>query len=274
VAVSIGRVYVTRLLVLDLSFGFHASDNIIRLARVFKVLGQCNDSLRTYYDEIKVSLPPKLLCLYPNPVPVGAGTSLPLVRYRKFLSRAGQPASTVLELGKVNTAMYIATLEESGLEVIVKFTGRYNADAHRLLAKAQLAPKLYCCELIVDGLFMVVMERVDAPSVWQLRRDKKPIPAVVGEKVEEAASLLHANGLVFGDLRDPNILFLASEDSSKCRVTLVDFDWPGKDGESRYPASLNKSNTWAEEVRGYGIMRKAHDLWQVDRLKGLCSQGV
>ena len=112
----------TRLLVLDLSFGFHASDNIIRLARVFKVLGQCNDSLRTYYDEIKVSLPPKLLCLYPNPVPVGAGTSVPLVRYRKFLSRAGQPASAVLELGKVNTAMYIATLEESGQEVIVKFT--------------------------------------------------------------------------------------------------------------------------------------------------------
>ena len=39
VAVCVGPIYVTKLLSLDLSLGFHASDNIIRLARVF---GPCH----------------------------------------------------------------------------------------------------------------------------------------------------------------------------------------------------------------------------------------
>jgi len=89
------------------------------------------------------------------------------------------------------------------------------------------------------------------------------------ERVEEAVFLLHKVGLVFGDLREPNILYAASEDSLKCRVVLVDFDLSGKDDESRYQASLNPSDTWAEEVIGYEIVRKVHDLWQLDRLKAL-----
>ena len=58
--------------------------------------------------------------------------------------------------------------------------------------------------------------------------------------------------------------------ASKGCVVLVDFDWAGKDGESRYPAMLNPSNMWAEEVSPYGIMHKAHDLWQLDQLIALC----
>jgi len=42
--------------------------------------------------------------------------------------------------------MYTATLSETNQEVIVKFTARYNEVAHRLLAKARLAPKLHFCE--------------------------------------------------------------------------------------------------------------------------------
>jgi hypothetical protein len=40
---------------------------------------------------------------------------------------------------------------------------------------------------------------------------------------------------------------------------LVDFDWPAKDEEGKYPAVLNP---WSEDVLPYGIMRKSHDLWQ------------
>lgn len=89
------------------------------------------------------------------------------------------------------------------------------------------------------------------------------------ERVEEAVFPLHKVGLVFGDSREPNILCGGSEDSLKCRVVLVDFDWFGKDDESRYQASLNPNDTWAEEVIGYDIVRKVHDLWQLDRLKAL-----
>jgi hypothetical protein len=50
---------------------------------------------------------------------------------------------------------------------------------------------------------------------------------------------------------------------------LVDFDWPAKDEEGRYPAVLNPNNAWSEDVLPYGIMRKSHDIWQLNRLKGL-----
>ena len=45
IAVCVGPVYVSRLLVLDLSIGFHASDNTIRLARTFKALSHCRADL-------------------------------------------------------------------------------------------------------------------------------------------------------------------------------------------------------------------------------------
>ena len=61
----------------------------------------------------------------------------------------------------------------------------------------------------------------------------------------------------FGDLWEPYILY----DASKSGAVLVDFDWPGEDGVSRYPPTLNLSNQWPEVVP-YGSIwyPKAHDL--------------
>jgi serine/threonine protein kinase len=78
---------------------------------------------------------------------------------------------------------------------------------------------------------MIVMDRVDGKSIWQLQEDKMPVPEIVARSVRHAIELLHENDIVFGDLRDPNILY----DASKARVVLVDFDWSGEDGESIYP---------------------------------------
>jgi hypothetical protein len=78
----------------------------------------------------------------------------------------------------------------------------------------------------------------------------------------------HEQDIVFGDLRVNNILHIALKD----HAVLVDFYWPEKAGESRYPATLNPGTggmTWEENVCPYGIMQKAHDLWQLGRLKDL-----
>ncbi|KAJ3508829.1 hypothetical protein NLJ89_g5539 [Agrocybe chaxingu] len=257
VAVCVGPIYVTKLLTLDLSLGFHASDNIMRLARVFHVLASCRKDLRKYYDKV-ISEPRGVSGLYPSPTTTDPSKVLPKLTYRQFLTRAGQSTCSLVDLGNTTSAMYIATLDDTDEEVIVKFTARYNEVAHRLLADAQLAPKLHFCGRVVGNLFMIVMDRVDGKSIWQLQQDDKPVPAIVSEKVAEAIGILHANGIVFGDLRDPNILHVASKD----HVVLVDFDWPGKDGESRYPASLNSANTWAREVEPNGVMRKSHDVAQ------------
>jgi serine/threonine protein kinase len=252
---------------LDLSLGFHASDNIIRLARVFRALSDCRVDLQNYYHEVGKSRSPRLSCLFPSPTLVDSSKALPELTYQHFLSRAGQPTSALVDLGNATTAMYIATLGGTGQQVIVKFTARYNEKAHRLLAKAGLAPVLHFCERVIGDLYMVVMDRVDGKSIWQLQGDKIPVPPIISKQVGDAVNLLHEYDIVFGDLQDPNILYDASND----RVVLVDFDWAGKDGESRYPATLNLGNVWAEEVSAYSIMRKDHDIWQLNRLIALCN---
>ena len=67
VAVCVGSIYVSELLTLDLSLGFHASDNIICLARVFEVLSDCRKALQRYYGEVGRLRSPRLSCLFPCP---------------------------------------------------------------------------------------------------------------------------------------------------------------------------------------------------------------
>ncbi|KDR76199.1 hypothetical protein GALMADRAFT_210854 [Galerina marginata CBS 339.88] len=269
IAVCVGPIYVTKLLTLDLSLGFRASDNVIQLARVFKVLSRHRVELQSYYQNVKNSASPRLSCLFPNPTPIDPSKALPKLTYRQFLSRSGQPTPDFVDLGGCTTAMYIATLDDTNQEVIVKFTARYNEAAHRLLAEAKLAPKLYFCGRVVGDLYMIVMERVDGTSIWQLQQDKTPIPEIVLTKVEEAVGLLHQQDIVFGDLRPNNILYVPAPES---HAVLVDFDWPGRDGEGKYPATLNRgadNKTWHNEVLAYGVMHKNHDLWQLEQLKVL-----
>jgi hypothetical protein len=90
---------------------------------------------------------------------------------------------------------------------------------------------------------------------------------------KQSISFMDTN-IVVGDLRDPNILYVASKGDGEGCVVLVDLDWSAKDEEGRYPAALNPNNSWCEDVQPYGIMRKSHDLWQLDRLKALCGSAA
>lgn len=94
--------------------------------------------------------------------------------------------------------MYIATLDGNNKEVIVKFTARYDEKTHRIVASA--APTLHFCGLIAGGLYMVVMNRVDGKSLWQIQTDKTLNPTIVREHVHQAVHL-HQRNIVFGDLR-------------------------------------------------------------------------
>ena len=145
VDVCVGPIYVTKLLMLNLSLGFHASDNITRLARVFWALSHCQADLKTYYDGVRNLDSPRLSCLYPNPTPVDPSKALPKLTYQQFLSRAGQPTSALVDLGNATSVMYTATLSDTNQDIIVKFTARYNEVAHRLLTEAELAPRLHFC---------------------------------------------------------------------------------------------------------------------------------
>jgi Ser/Thr protein kinase RdoA (MazF antagonist) len=116
--------------------------------------------------------------------------------------------------------------------VVVKFVRTYNAQAHRHLAGAGLAPSLRCAGPEGDdasrygGRRMVVMDYIDGkPLEGSLTKQQF-------EGIERAITLLHSRDLVLGDFRSPNILI---KDGN---VTIVDFGWCDKAGEARYPANL------------------------------------
>ena len=160
------------------------------------------------------------------------------------------------------------------LEVVVKFTVQYHAEAHRLLANKGLAPVLHACVPVCGGLFMVVMDRVNGEPAFQASARQELLPYKVYEDIRDAVQELHVNNLVFGDLRTPNIMVVrgGSGSDTRSRGMLVDFDWVGTHGIGRYPASLNASlPDWlSTSILRYGIMDKAHDVAMLEKFRHLC----
>ncbi|KAF4586492.1 Oligosaccharide translocation protein rft1 [Pleurotus pulmonarius] len=271
-AVCVGSIYASRFVSFDITAGVHLSDNIVRVARTFKCLSLCRTALEEYYIGITGDRT-TTAAIYPNPTSA-SGDAMPSLTYHGFLSPGGDEFSDALQSldwAMRTTLLYRATLESDGdkTEVVVKFTSRYNEAAHRLLSDAQLAPKLHWCGQIVGGLSMVVMEYLeDGVSLWRICKDplkRERVPGMVLENVKDALDLLHSKGLVFGDVRDANVVW------SKDRGFLVDFDWAGKEGEDLYPASINASKSLKRhpEVCAYGVMRTVHDDFQLELLKRL-----
>ncbi|KAF8340881.1 hypothetical protein F5887DRAFT_1225861 [Amanita rubescens] len=269
VAVCVGPICVTKLLTLDLSLGFHASDNIIRLGSCLWSLSHAVEQISNIITtESETRTFPDSLVYIPTRHPSIPSEALPQLTYKQFLSRAGQSTSTLVDLGDATTAMYIATLGDNNEEVIVKFTARYNTAAHRLLSEAELAPRLYFCDRVIGDLYMVVMECVDGKSIWQLQEEGTSLPAIISKEGRQGGASPSRTQYCFWRLCGTPTFFTTNP---RIAVALVDFDWAGRDGESRYPPTLNPSNAWEEEVSPYSVMRKAHDLWQVKRLMTLCT---
>ncbi|KAF9546042.1 hypothetical protein CPC08DRAFT_649161 [Agrocybe pediades] len=263
-AVFTGSIYVSNLFTLDFGVGLHANNHMITLARVFTCVLKCQSLLDRHYSGL-FSQPaePTFCSAFPNPTPVNSGVTIPSLTYRGVI--LNQTGAIVTDLTHVNdgtTAKYYATLADD-TKVVVKFAPRYNADAHRHLADAGFAPALHFCEDVVGGLVMVVMEWVDAkPLAFE-------IPLTVLDKIADAVNILHDKDIVFGDLREQNILYNASSG----RLALVDFDWAHKHGEGRYPPHISMPfsgprRKWARGVKPYGVMEKKHDLWQIRRMRG------
>lgn len=149
-------------------------------------------------------------------------------------------------------------------QIIVKYVESYHVDAHRLLADVGLAPKLNFVSsegdrgFKVGGLTMIVMEVVPGKDLAELNS----VPECVATDVCRALEILHANDIVFGDLRRPNVMAIQDEKGNVTGGMLIDFDWCGKDGEAKYPPDINMKINWPEGVGPGAIMRKEHD-WEM-----------
>lgn len=53
-------------------------------------------------------------------------------------------------------------------------------------------------------------------------------------------------------------------------MSLIDFEWAGKEEEVRYPAdiSMGESMEWHKDVGREGMIMKAHDTYRLTRMIG------
>lgn len=119
----------------------------------------------------------------------------------------------------------------------------------QVAGQSRLCTRIVDCK--IDFGFMVVMDWIDVAHIrGQLSEQDLA-------RVREAKELLHKHDYVCGDLRRNNIL--KPKDGSG--VMLIDFDWCGKEGEGRYPLSINgdESCGWYCDVGPGVLMFKVHD---------------
>jgi len=279
-AIFTDAVYADKLLSLDLRLGFHAADNVLRLARVFMAINKCTEKLRNRYrglDTLSGTLPD---VLYPNPTadpPESTADEIPELKFFCKLDRVtGIPIRGAVDEGNKRHAIYLARMASNTPAggsptrvVLVKFTAKYNEVAHRLLADHEppLAPALHCCTRVIGGLYMVVMEYLsDAGALHRFFvPSRSPLPpppntTAIRRDLTKALELLHEKDFVFGDLRPVNILYSPEDD----RAMLVDFDGVGKHGEDRYSPCLNV--LLGLGVDRWQVMEKSHDSANFERV--------
>ena len=163
------------------------------------------------------------------------------------------------------------TMMEPIQDIVVKFVDRYGQRAHQILADEDLAPKLLYCgsphfdedEPSYQSISMVVMEYIDGDTLSVAKKNKmsEESAETVRSTVRRALELLHSHGLVFGDLRAPNIMI-----TKNGKVKLIDFNWAGEGGQAKYPSLISSEIAWPEGVKALAVMRREHDLDMLSRL--------
>jgi serine/threonine protein kinase len=224
------------------------------IARLFRALHIGLQSLKGFYATLTISQPGITQPLFPfiRSCPDPNGHQLNF----RYLERLNQ-----------TKALYLAR-DDTGRKLIVKFVKRYNSLAHQLLARHGLAPTLYYSardraeNARPLGLEIVVMDFVEGTNAHDLFPTGR-LPESKFGFVEKAMNILHAQSIVFGDLRLPNIII-----TDKGKPILIDFDWCGEDNSARYPPDLNDTAEirWHSGVARNSLMSIEHDRFMLDAM--------
>ncbi|KAK7437614.1 hypothetical protein VKT23_018513 [Stygiomarasmius scandens] len=247
------------------SYGSQSSPHIQRIYRVAQLIRALEgtlEELRSFYMQLKPLPQPSDGFCYPHFDRYSVGHENFQITY---LERLCPELPT--------TAVFKAEARDidSGAtcEVVVKFTYSYGKEGHELLAKCGLAPALKYCERedSVGGMLVVVMDWVTDQFFVSRMEDDEVI-----QSLRTAVKVLHDNGLVFGDLREPNVLVNRQEKT----VKLIDFDWCGPDRSARYPITINLNTdpsfpyiNWHSGTKRGGLIAKVHDAHMFYVLTGM-----
>lgn len=271
----LGAIYLDHVVVQPLTeyiwLGHHPQQDrrLTRMTQVFNAISISIRELRTYYGSQRdrlIGRPPTLIDdmrFFPHARQYGAGETIVRFEYSGFMGDL-----------RVTRPIFNASTEE-GEDIVVKFSERYNIGAHRMLAAEGLAPRVLSYEAPPSsgGYHTIVMEHLHSLSLKEYLSSHPNIKAseleTVRSDISRALEILHDDGLVFGDLRAPNIL-VVEQDDGEPHGMLVDFDWCSQENVGRYPAGLNQNRwiQWAEGVEKGGLMQKRHDLEMFEKLFG------
>lgn len=160
--------------------------------------------------------------------------------------------------------VFEATCHDDGSRVVVKFVyDKYGTNVHQLLHQCNFAP-LYCFENIVCQCLQwkaIVMELVEGTLLLDYVPASPLLLETVTSNLRNILKVLDANNFVHGDLRTNNIIVTVSGE-----VKVLDFDWAGISGESRYPQDINTADiTWPTGVKGGGRIMKEHDQYWIEK---------
>lgn len=249
----------------------------VTLAKVLQALDAGMQGLASRYEEFSHSpvwaLPPiarHVGQLFPNPFSIKAereGENLQYevevgepLRYSHFAFRAtvksGPPFRGESAVGKT---------------FVIKFSrGRYGYDAHVAASAAGCAPAILAFERLPGGWFAILMEELKSSS-WRpfnpaIQEDIASVTYAYKIAVEEP-------GFVHGDLRAVNVLIGTTEEGSADslgepapqhqRVAILDWDWAGKQGEARYPLSMDTVILRAKGALPGALILPIHDIVQI-----------
>jgi len=229
----------------------------IRLARAFGAFKIAVEKLRNHYqnlisrniDELQTH-ERKLRVTFPYP--------------DSYESEDGRVEFTYDSRVHGEKLIFVATTTVRA-KVFVKFTRRYSEKAHRLCAKAGVAPSLLGFRSLPAGWYMAVMEYLDPQTYRVLGPEDGSNPGLKAE-ISRVVKVLHDGGFVHGDIRDVNMMtrhqWRTEEEAQN--VFLLDFDWAGPEGVTKYPPNLNLQTVKRHEgAKDGALITQEHDLAMV-----------
>ncbi|KZV87345.1 hypothetical protein EXIGLDRAFT_723782 [Exidia glandulosa HHB12029] len=230
-----------------------------RVAHVLRTFRQYVRKLKAQYAQVTNETVPRVLDSPPWPHLTTVAHTDPVTHITTtlswtYLNRLG---SDVFHSCVFEANLSIDGAASAEMKCIVKFTSRYADIVHRLLEKSGAAPKLRYCQWIDDvGQKVVIYDYVDHQSGCSY-------PKKAVDELEKAVKLLHANGLVHGDLRPPNVLL--DVDGT---LKVIDCDWGGRVDLAKYPADINMDPDcgWHDGVHAGGSIMPEHDLYLINSL--------
>ena len=213
------------------------------------------DTLREYYTSVCESREISIEhlqdnCWFPciNKIDLEEGTAI--IKYK--------------ERHSIHRNLWIVEIQAKNMQAkgLVKYTQKYSKEAHNTCFELGLAPKLWAINNLHQGWHIIFMEYLE--EYQPLHTFRSEIFSQTKNVVKNAVKSFHDSGYVHGDLRDENIMI--KYENGKIDIKFVDFDWAGREGEAKYPESLNPTINWHPDVGWHKLIKREHDHHLVDNI--------